>query len=68
VVTRTIRIATTAGVVKKSWSGVTRSSDAWQSFRFRCDLRKGTYRIVVTAEDLLGHPASVVGRATLTVR
>jgi hypothetical protein len=68
VVTRTIRITTITGVVKKSSSGVTQSSASWQSFRFKCDLRKGTYRIVVTAQDLQGHPASVVGRATLTVK
>ena len=68
VVTRHIRITTTAGVAKKDWSGLAQSSGAWQSFRFRCDLRKGTYRIVVTAEDLLGHGASVPGRASLTVR
>jgi hypothetical protein len=68
VVTRSISVSTTSGVVKKKWTGVTKSSAAWQSFRFRCDLKKGSYRLTVRAEDLAGHPASVVGRATLTVR
>jgi hypothetical protein len=68
VVARALEITTPAGVVTKRWTGVTRTSLLWQSFRFRCDLRKGSYRIVVDAQDLTGNPASVVGRATLTVR
>jgi hypothetical protein len=67
-VTRSISISTSSGVVKKKWTGVARSSTSWQSFRFRCDLRKGSYRITVRAADLAGHPASVVGRGTLSVR
>jgi len=68
VLRRTISISTTAGVVKRSWTGVTRSATSWQSFRFKCDLKKGTYRLSVSATDLAGHPARIVGRATLTVR
>jgi hypothetical protein len=68
VVARSITITTPGGTVKKRWVGVTHSSTAWQSFRFRCDLGKGSYRIVVDAQDLAGHPARVVGRASLTVR
>ena len=68
VVTRSISISTRAGVVKRRWTGVTRSSSSWQTFRFTCDLKKGTYRIEVGATDLAGHPATAVGRATLTVR
>jgi hypothetical protein len=68
VIARALEITTPAGVVKKRWTGATRTSLVWQSVRFRCDLRKGSYRIVVDAQDLTGNPASVVGRATLTVR
>jgi hypothetical protein len=68
VVTRSISISTTAGVVKKKWTGVTKSSPAWQTYRFRCDLKRGSYRITVRADDLAGHPSSAVGRATLTVK
>jgi hypothetical protein len=66
-VVRSISISTVAGVVKRKWTGVVPSSAAWQSFSFRCDLRRGSYRITVRATDLAGHPASVTGRATLTV-
>ena len=67
-VKRSISISTQAGAVKRKWTAVSRSSTAWQSFTFRCDLARGAYRITVRAVDLTGHPSSVVGRATLTVR
>jgi hypothetical protein len=67
-VTRHVSILTRSGAVKKRWTGVTRSSASWRSFRFTCDLRRGEYRIVVDAEDLTGNAASVRGRATLTVK
>jgi hypothetical protein len=35
---------------------------------YRCTLKKGSYRIIVTGKDLAGNNASVVGKATLTVQ
>jgi C1A family cysteine protease len=68
-VTRRVVVTTKSGVVKmrRSWDyGVNR--DSWWSFRYRCPLPTGSYRIVVSGEDLAGNSASVVGRATLTVK
>ena len=64
-----LAITTKSGVVKKLWSlGWEVSLDHWWSVKYTCRLPKGSYRIVVTGEDLAGNRASVVGRATLTVK
>ena len=68
VVTRSLSLSTAAGIVKRKWTAATRSSTSWRSLTFRCTLPRGAYRITVRAVDLAGHPSSVVGRATLTVR
>ena len=44
------------------------SYDGWWYLKYTCRLPKGTYRIVVSGEDLAGNSASVVGRATLKVK
>ena len=68
-VTKHLVVKTRSGAVKKRWStGYAKNYDGWWSITFRCRLRAGTYRIVVTGEDLAGNKASVVGRATLRVR
>ncbi|MCX6363152.1 MAG: S8 family peptidase [Actinobacteria bacterium] len=68
-VTTDVAVTTNSGVVKKSWSwGYGESYDGWWSTKYTCRLPKGAYRIIVTGEDLAGNSASVVGRATLTVK
>ena len=68
-VTTHLAIKTKSGVVKKRWSwGYDTNSAGWWWMKYTCRLRRGTYRIVVTGEDLAGNRASVVGRATLKVK
>jgi len=68
-VTVHLAITTRSGVVKKRWSwNNIENYDGWWSVRYTCRLAKGTYRIVVTGEDLAGNSASVTGRATLKVK
>jgi hypothetical protein len=61
---------TKSGVVKQSWStqGYGENFNGWWWVKYTCRLPKGAYRIVVTGKDLAGNSASVVGRATLTVK
>ncbi len=42
--------------------------EGWWHPKYTCRLPKGTYRIVVSGEDLAGNRASVIGRATLKVK
>lgn len=68
-VTTRLVIMTQSGVVKKQWSwGYYKTSYGWWWTNYRCLLAKGTYRIVVTGEDVSGNSASVVGRARLVVK
>jgi hypothetical protein len=68
-VTKHLYIATMSGTVKKTVStGYAANSTAWWTAKFACRLAKGTYRIVVTGEDRAGNEASVIGKATLTVK
>ena len=68
-VTTHVAITTNSGVVKKSWSwGYGESLPGWWEVKYTCRLARGTYRIVVTGEDLAGNSASVVGHATLKVK
>ena len=59
-----------SGVVKKSWWRGYGENYAgwWKTPKYKCRLRKGTYRIVVTGKDLAGNSASVIGRAKLKVK
>ena len=68
-VTKHLAIETESGVVKKSWSSdYGENYDGWWVVKYTCRLAKGSYRIVVSGEDLAGNSASVIGYATLTVR
>jgi len=68
-VTSDVAITTRSGVVKKTWSwDYGENSETWWIVKYTCLLARGTYRIVVTGEDLAGNSASVVGRATLKVK
>jgi subtilisin family serine protease len=68
-VTAQLAITTRAGKVKKHWSwDYDENYDGWWRMKFRCRLRRGVYRIVVTGSDLVGNPASVVGKAKLVVK
>jgi hypothetical protein len=68
-VTKHLVITTQSGVVKKSWSwDYAENFDGWWFIKYTCRLPRGSYRIVVTGEDLAGNTASVVGRATLKVK
>ncbi|MCX6363154.1 MAG: lectin like domain-containing protein [Actinobacteria bacterium] len=68
-VTKRLAVTTKSGVVKKSWLwGYAANHDGWWSIRYTCSLPEGAYRIVVTGEDLAGNDASVIGRATLSVK
>jgi hypothetical protein len=68
-VTTDLVITTKSGVVKKHWSwGYEKPPAAWWYVTYKCTLAKGSYRIVVSGKDLAGNAASVIGRATLTVK
>jgi hypothetical protein len=68
-VTKRLVITTKSGVVKKTWSsGYDENYAGWWYVRYTCRLPKGTYRIIVTGEDLAGNSPSVVGKATLRVK
>jgi len=68
-VTTDLAITTKSGVVKKRWTwDYDKNSAGWWWMKYTCRLAKGTYGIVVTGEDLAGNGASVIGRATLTVK
>ena len=57
----------TAGGVKLRMAPVGTPSAAWQTWAFRCTLKRGSYEIVVRATDAAGNPQSVLGRGTLRV-
>ena len=57
----------TAGGVKLRMAPVGSPSGAWQTWAFRCTLKRGSYEIVVRATDAAGNPQSVLGRGTLRV-
>lgn len=64
-------VTTRSGGVKLRWSstGYLESYDGWwRTGTWRCNLKKSTYLITVTGEDLDGNKASKVGRATLRVK
>jgi hypothetical protein len=64
-----LAITTRSGAVKKRWSSnYVENYDGWWSTKYTCRLARGTYRIVVTGEDLAGNSQTVVGRATLRVK
>jgi hypothetical protein len=68
-VTTQVKITTKRGAVKKTWShGYGENYKGWWYVSYRCTLKKGSYRIIVTGKDLAGNSASVVGKATLTVK
>jgi photosystem II stability/assembly factor-like uncharacterized protein len=68
-VTTELVITTKSGVVKKRWSwDYEKPPVAWWYVTYKCTLAKGSYRIVVSGKDLAGNAASVIGRATLTVK
>jgi hypothetical protein len=68
-VTQRLAITTKSGVVKWHWEADYRDCfDGWWQMKYICRLTKGSYRIVVSGEDLAGNSASVMGRATLTVK
>ncbi len=68
-VTKRLVIQTKSGRIKMRWStGYRENYNGWRYVKYRCRLPKGNYRIVVTGKDLAGNKASVVGKATLTVR
>ena len=68
-VTTRLAITTKSGVAKELWSwGYDENHNNWRRTTYTCRLPRGTYRIVVTGEDLAGNSASVVGRATLKVK
>jgi C1A family cysteine protease len=67
-VTKHLAITTRSGRVVKRWNAdYDENYDGWWWIKYKCTLARGTYRIVVTGEDLAGNHASKVGRATLTV-
>ena len=68
-VTNVLTITTRSGVVKKRWTwgyGTNFTGFWWISYR--CNLPKGTYRLVVTGKDLAGNRQSVVGKARFYVK
>ena len=68
-VTMHVAVTTRSGFAKKTWSrAYGENYDGWWSVKYTCRLPKGSYRIVVTGEDIAGNRASVVGRATLRVK
>ena len=68
-VTTRVAIVTRSGHVKKRWSwGYDDNFDGWWWVKYRCRLKRGTYRILVTGTDLAGNSESRVGRARLVVR
>ena len=68
-VTRVLTIETRSGVVKKRWSwGYNTNSASWHSVSYKCNLAKGTYRLLVSGKDLAGNGQSVLGKAWLHVK
>lgn len=68
-VTMKLAITTQSGSVKKTWTrGYGENYSGWWFVNYKCTLKKGAYRLVVTGKDLAGNAASKVGRATLTVK
>ena len=61
-------ITTGGGKVVKRFSWGYDVAGQWWSTKFRCTLPRGTYRILVSGQDLAGNDASVVGDGRLKVR
>jgi subtilisin family serine protease len=68
-VTTRLAIVARSGRVVKRWSwDYDKNYEGWWWVKYRCSLKRGTYRILVTGTDLAGNPESQVGRAKLVVR
>jgi len=64
-----VQIRTTTGAIRKAVTSTRwQNANHWRTRSFTCSMKRGTYRIVVTGQDLAGNRQSVVGRATLTVK
>ena len=66
-VTQRLTMTTKSGVVQQRWQAHDgENCDGWWYVKYTCRRSKGSYRIVVSGEDLVGNSASAVGRAILT--
>ena len=65
----TVKVKTLKGVTKKSTTSAGRpdANHSW-TWKFKCTLKKGTYRYYVYGVDLAGNAQSVVGSAKLKVK
>jgi beta propeller repeat protein len=63
-----IRIKSATGKTVKTLKCGTRPVNTALTHRFRCRLKKGSYRFFVYATDLAGNAESRIGRSTLRVR
>jgi beta propeller repeat protein len=63
-----IRIKSATGKTVKTLQCGARPVNKALTYRFRCKLKKGSYRYFVYASDLAGNAQSRIGRSTLRVR
>jgi hypothetical protein len=67
-VASSISVSKLTGRIMKTAPVFIVANGSWQTWRFRCRLAKGRYRIAVGGEDAAGNTASSVAHAILRVR
>jgi hypothetical protein len=63
-----LKIKTLKGKSVKTFTLKNRTVNSLQAYRFRCTLKKGTYRFYVYATDAAGNKQSTVGSRSLIVK